>query len=101
MTSGLSPGRDEADGDDFDSVREVGLDLIIGEDAGLLGGAHHERDVGAVDVGIDEADALAERASAMARLTARVVLPTPPLPDPMATMDLTPGRAVGGGGDPG
>src|ERR1700683_447807 len=34
----------------------------------------------------------------MARLTARVVLPTPPLPDPMATMVLTPGSAVGGGG---
>ena len=29
-------------------------------DAGLLGRAHHERDVGAVDVGVDEADALAE-----------------------------------------
>jgi hypothetical protein len=41
-------------------VGEVGLDLVIGEDAGLLGGAHHERDVRAVDVGVDEAGAIAE-----------------------------------------
>src|SRR5690348_1787797 len=35
---------------------------------------------------------------AMARFTASVVFPTPPLPDPIATMDFTPGIEVGGGG---
>ncbi len=57
---GLVAGGDESDGDDFDAVGEVGLDLVVGEDAGLLRSAHHERDVGAVDVGVDEADAMAE-----------------------------------------
>ena len=33
---------------------------LSGADFGLLGGAHHERNVGAVDVGVDEAHALAE-----------------------------------------
>src|SRR5580693_7874506 len=35
--------------------------------------------------------------SAMARFTATVVLPTPPLPDPTATIFLTPGNATGAG----
>ncbi len=39
---------------------EVGDDDVAGADGGLLGGAHHERDVGAVDVRVDEADALTE-----------------------------------------
>src|SRR5579863_8861715 len=34
---------------------------------------------------------------AMARLTATVVLPTPPLPEPMATILETPGMAIGEG----
>src|ERR1700722_9569503 len=34
---------------------------------------------------------------AIARLTATVVLPTPPLPEPMATILDTPGRATGDG----
>ena len=33
----------------------------------------------------------------MARLTATVVLPTPPLPEPMATIFETPGKATGEG----
>ena len=57
---GLVAGRDVADGDGFDAVRVVGLDLVVGADARRLRGAHHERDVGSVDVGVDEADALAE-----------------------------------------
>ena len=56
----LVAGRDESDGDDFDAVGDVGLDLIVGEDAGLLRGADHERDVGSVDVGVNEAGAMAE-----------------------------------------
>src|SRR5271163_4926524 len=39
-------------------------------------------------------------ARATARLTERVVLPTPPLPEPMATMLATPGRFWGAGGAP-
>ena len=39
---------------------EIGLDLIVGADHRLLGRAHHGGDVGAVDIGVDEADALAE-----------------------------------------
>src|SRR5580658_5705336 len=35
--------------------------------------------------------------SAIARLTATVVLPTPPLPDPTATIFFTPGKATGAG----
>src|SRR5579863_4388286 len=37
------------------------------------------------------------RESAMARLTATVVFPTPPLPEPMATIFETPGKATGAG----
>ena len=42
--------------------------------------AHHARHVRTVDVGIHEPDPRAERASATARFTATVDLPTPPLP---------------------
>jgi hypothetical protein len=35
--------------------------------------------------------------SAMARLTATVVLPTPPFPDPMAIIFDTPGKEAGAG----
>src|SRR5208283_3567113 len=38
------------------------------------------------------------RASASARLTESVVLPTPPLPEPTAMMELTPGIACGPSG---
>src|SRR5580698_3492932 len=37
------------------------------------------------------------RESAIARLTATVVLPTPPLPEPTATIFETPGSATGAG----
>jgi len=57
---GLVAGRDEADGDDLDAVRDVGLDLIVGQDGGLAGGAEHEGDIGSVDVGVNEAGAMAE-----------------------------------------
>ena len=42
----------------------LGWIWLSGADARLLGRAHHERNVGAVDVGVDEADALAELARA-------------------------------------
>ena len=51
----------------------------------------HDRHVGAVDVAVDHADLLPHFASAMARFTASVVLPTPPLPAPTAMTFFTPG----------
>jgi hypothetical protein len=47
MTMGLSPGGD-------------GLDEVAVEDGGLAVDAEHGGDVGAVDVGVDEADLVAE-----------------------------------------
>ena len=41
-------------------MRVVGLDLVVRADARRLRGAHHQRDVGAVDVGVDQSDALSE-----------------------------------------
>ncbi len=38
----------------------LGSMRFSGPDFGLLAGAHHQRHVGAVDVGVDEAYALAE-----------------------------------------
>ena len=58
----LVAGRNVADRDGLDSVGQVGLDAVACADLGLLGRAHHERHVGAVDVGVDEAHALAELA---------------------------------------
>ena len=49
---------------------------------GRLVDAHHHRHVGPVDVGIEDPDLGAHLAKATARLTATVVLPTPPLPLP-------------------
>ncbi len=57
---GLVAGRDEADGDELDAVGGDGLHEVVGDDGGLAGGAEHGGDVGAVDVGVDEADAVAE-----------------------------------------
>ncbi len=57
---GLVAGGDEADGDDFDPVRQVGLDLVVGPNGGLARGAEHQRHIGAVDVGVNEADAIAQ-----------------------------------------
>ena len=53
--------------------------------------AEHDRHVRAVDVAVEDADAAPIFASAMARLTATVVLPTPPLPAPTAMTFFTPG----------
>ena len=55
----LIAGRDVADGDGFDAVGQVGLDYVAGTHFGLLRGAHHEGNIGAVDVSVDQADALA------------------------------------------
>jgi hypothetical protein len=41
-------------------VGEGGLDLVVGQDFGLAIGTEHERDVGTVDIGVNEADTLAE-----------------------------------------
>ena len=70
----------------------TGIDALFGGGLGLLQRAEHDGDVGAVDVGVDEADFVAEvYARASARLTATVVLPTPPLPLATATRFFTPG----------
>ena len=50
-----------------------------------------EGNVGAVDVGIHQADLVAQRGEPKARFTETVVLPTPPLPDPTAIRFFTPG----------
>ena len=52
--------RDVADGDGLDAVRVVGLDLVISANTGRLRRAHHQWDIGSVDIGVDEADAVAE-----------------------------------------
>ena len=57
---GLVARRDVADGDGLDAVRQVGLDLVVRADHGLLRRAHHRGDIGAVDVCVDQADALAQ-----------------------------------------
>ena len=53
--------------------------------------AEHDRNVRSVDVAVDHPDLLPHFASASARLTATVVLPTPPLPAPTAMTFFTPG----------
>ena len=57
---GLVAGGDEADGDELDAVRVDGSIMVVVEDGGLARGAEHDGHVGAVDVGIDEADVVAE-----------------------------------------
>jgi len=94
----LVAGRDVADGDGLDAVGEVGLDAVAGKDFGLLGRAHHERDVGAVDVGVDEADALAEAGEGNGQVDGDGGLAdTGPCRKPMATILETPGKASGEG----
>ena len=60
ITMRLVAGRDVADGDGLDAVGQVGDDAVPWAHGGLLAGAHHQRNIGAVDVGVDEAYALAE-----------------------------------------
>jgi hypothetical protein len=57
---GLVPRRDESYGDDLNAVGDVGLDLVVRKDGRLAGTAHHEGDIGSINVGVDEADAVAE-----------------------------------------
>src|SRR5438445_2854316 len=60
--------------------------------------AHHARDVGPVDIGVHEADAPAWSASAVARFTEMVDLPTPPLPEETASTLPRCGSSTGVGG---
>jgi len=57
---GLVAGGDETDGDELDAVRSEGFDLVFADDAWLGCRPEHGGDVGAVDVGVDEADLVAE-----------------------------------------
>ena len=85
----------EADGHALDAVvahRHQGL--AVGE-LRLAGDAQHARLGRAVDVGVQQADRLRRAASASARLTAVVDLPTPPLPLATAMIALTPGTGAG------
>ncbi len=62
----LVSGRDVSDGDGLDAVGQVGKYTIVLAHGRLLTGTHHQRHVGAVDIGVDEAHAcpkLAERDS--------------------------------------
>ncbi len=53
---GLVARIEEAHGDHFYAVGFDGNDGAVFEGLGLLGGTEHERDVGAVDVGVEETD---------------------------------------------
>ncbi len=55
----LIAGRDKAHRDKFDAMGDQRLDLVVLEHARLLADAHHERNVGSVDVSVDEANAKA------------------------------------------
>jgi hypothetical protein len=52
--------RDQANGNHLYAVRGVGLNLVALENAGLLGRAHHQRNIGPVDVGVNQSDAVAK-----------------------------------------
>jgi hypothetical protein len=55
----LVPGRNVADGNGLDAVRQVGLDAVVRAHRGRLRRTHHQGNVGAVDVGVDQAHPLA------------------------------------------
>ena len=86
----LVAGIQEAHRHELDAVLFERLDAIAERHRRLVD-AHHERHVGTVNVGVQQADLVAQRARAIARFTETVVLPTPPLPDPTAIRFLTPG----------
>ena len=60
--SGLSPGFREAYRNYFKAVGADGDDLAFALNFGLLAGAEHERDVRAIDVSVEQADAVAHLA---------------------------------------
>jgi hypothetical protein len=51
---------EEADGDDAEAVALDGDDAIFAGDTRSFFGTHHEGNVGAVDIGIEETDLVAE-----------------------------------------
>ena len=57
---GLVARRDKADGHELDAMGGDRLDAVAFEDVGLAGGAEHGGHVGAVDVGVDQADLVTE-----------------------------------------
>ncbi len=57
---GLVAGRDETDGDELHPVSGYGLHQVLANDAWLACRAEHGGNVRSVDVGVDEADAVAE-----------------------------------------
>ena len=71
------------------------LDPVVGGHPRLYADAHHQRNIRSIDIGVDQAGAKKKLARAVAIFTARVVLPTTPLPEPMATMLATPGSGCG------
>ena len=110
---GLALGHEVADRDAAARPYASGGTSISSMTTGSTIGAEHPRDRVAVDVGVDDADRVALRARATARLTVTLYLPTPPLPDEMssgrvlrpglgerdlATLGVTVGLALAGGG---
>ena len=55
----LIAGGNESDRNKFDPMGHQGLDLVVLEHPRLLADAHHERNVGSIDVRVDETDAKA------------------------------------------
>ncbi len=53
---GLVAGIEESDGDDFQAERFDRLDAVFADHARLRVHAQHQRDVGAVDIGVEQAD---------------------------------------------
>ena len=58
-TSGLSPGTEEADGNHFQAITLGRQNAVFANYAGRHGGAQHQGNVGAVDVGIKQPDLVA------------------------------------------
>ena len=82
----------QADRHHLNAVIDWRIDGFAVRALGFAAQAQHQGLAGAVDVGVEQADTLAPSAArAKARLTAVVLLPTPPLPDAMAITLRTPG----------
>ena len=90
----LALGHEELDRDDLDAVALERRDLALRAGGRRTFDAEHQRDVGAGDVRVEQADRRALHAPARRRgWRETVVLPTPPLPDATAMMFLTPGSS--------
>jgi hypothetical protein len=89
----LVAGIEEAHGHQLDAELVERLDAVAIRHRGAVH-AHHQRHIGAVDVGIHEAHLYPSDASPTARFTATVVFPTPPFPEPTAIRFFTPGMGI-------